>query len=104
MQQLRCALDRAPERDRDRLMPQADTEDRHPVPDLANEVDAHPGILRATGSRREQDAVDAEVQRIVRGELVVASYENLGTELGEVVDEVEDEAVVVVDDQDSCHS
>ena len=62
-----------------------------------------PGILRATGSGRQQHRVGTTVERLVDGELVVAHHLGLGAELAEVLDEVVDEAVVAVDHQDAGH-
>lgn len=102
MQQLRRTVHHAAVRDRHRLHPQADTEDRNAAPRaVMHHVDADARLFGRAGTGRQQDAVEA-VLGVPRGHLVVAHDLALGTELVEVLDEVEDKAVVVVDDENAC--
>jgi hypothetical protein len=98
MEQLRGSPDGCPVGDRDRLQSQAHAEHRHPSCGVANQVDADPSPLRRAWARRDEHAV--VVESILGGDLVVAAYLALGTELGEVLHQVEDKTVVVVDHED----
>ena len=60
-------------------------------------LDARP--LRGARARADQHGVD--VVELVEVDLVVAPDRRVRAELGEVLDEVVDEAVVVVDDEDA---
>ncbi|GAA3300473.1 hypothetical protein GCM10020295_41320 [Streptomyces cinereospinus] len=101
VQQLGGAVHHPAVGDLHRLHAEADAEDGHPgggaVPD---HVDADAGLLGRAGAGRQQDAVETVVG--VRGaDLVVAPDLALGTQLVQVLDQVEDEAVVVVDDENA---
>ena len=70
------------------------------VPVLGVCLVGHTGVLGATGAGRHEHGVGRQVDCLVEGQLVVAVHERLGPQLAQVLDEVVDEAVVVVDDQD----
>ncbi len=97
MQQLGRAVHHTAVRHLHRLHAEADAEDRDTrggaVPD---HVDADARLLRSAGARGEQNAVEA-VLGVRRRHLVVAQDLALGAQLVQVLDQVENEAVVVVD-------
>ena len=101
VQQLRGAGHGRAVRGRDRLVPQAHAEDRDVAGALADDGHADAGVLRGARAGAEQDAV--ELAGLVRGHLVVAAHDDVGSQLGQVLDQVEDERVVVVDDEDARH-
>ncbi len=101
MQQLRRPVHHPAVRDLHGLHAEADAEDGdtggRAVPD---HLDADPGLLGRTGAGREQDAVET-VLGVAGGDLVVAQDLALGAQLVQVLDQVEDEAVVVVHDENA---
>src|SRR5437016_6127987 len=97
MQQLGSPTDLGAVGDSDRLVAEADPEQRNATGHVAYEVDADTSLLRGPGPRRQQDAVEGV--GLLDGDLVVAPDLGDRPELGEVLDEVEDERVVVVDDE-----
>lgn len=101
MQQLGRAVDHTAVRHLHRLHPETDAEDGNPgrgtVPD---HVDADPGLFGSAGPRGQEHTVEAVLG--VRGRhLVVAQHLALGAQLVQVLDQVEDEAVVVVHNEDA---
>lgn len=99
MQQLGRAVHDPAVRHLHRLHPEADPEDGDAglgaVPD---HLDADAGLFGRAGAGRQQYAVEA-VLCVQRRHLVVAQDLALGAQLVQVLDQVEDEAVVVVDDE-----
>src|SRR5690606_7789135 len=55
---------------------------------------------RGAGTGGDEDGVGRHRHELIDRALVVAQHDGLGAELPQVLDEVVDEAVVVVDDQD----
>src|SRR5918994_7186938 len=99
VQELGGAGDGGAEGDADRLVSEADAEQRQlPLGALGHDRDADPGRLRGAWPGAGQDAVEADDVR--RARLVVATDDRVGAQLGQVLDQVVDEAVVVVDDED----
>jgi serine/threonine-protein kinase len=98
--QLRGALDDGPVDRAEGLVTQADPEHR-PADRGAAADDRGAGarVLGRPGTGTDQHAVDL-VDEIDQAVDVVAPHHRLRAELGEVLDEVVDEAVVVVDDED----
>lgn len=64
-----------------------------------DDLDAATGPFRGARTGAEQDGAD--VVELVELDLVVAPDHRVGAELGQVMDQVVDEAVVVVDDEDA---
>ena len=83
----------------DRLVPQADAEDRQVRRRLGNHVQANPGPVRVTGSRRQYDPGRIEGEGFFGGHHIIADAAGLRAEFLEIVDQVESEAVIIVDDQ-----
>ncbi len=106
VQQFRCAVDGAAERHPDGLVAEAHAQQRGLRRGARpHQRDRRAGALGGAGSRAQQHAVE------VRGGLgdigvggqagvVVAPDLRVHTELAQVLDQVEHEAVVIVDDQD----
>src|SRR5262249_49494191 len=69
---------------------------------VADHLDADTGLLGRAGPRREQHAVEPARARVVDRDLVVAQHLALRAQLVQVLHQVEDEAVVVVHDEDAC--
>ena len=92
--------DRAAERLDDRLVPQADTQDRFAGLEFCNRLQADAGLVRIAGPWREHDGGGVELLDLFDGNRVVADHVRVTTQLPEVPSEVVDEGVVVVDDQD----
>ena len=84
----------------DRLMAEADAEHRNGRRGLRDEVEADAGLVGGARPRRQHDGVGIGGHDFGGGDLVVAMDGDLGAQLAEIVDEVEGEAVVVVDEDD----
>ncbi len=100
MHRHRRAHHRAAEHLPDRLMPETDPEDRNGGRSLADEVEADAGIVRRAGAGREHDGIGLGIDHSLRRDLVVAMHDHLRPQLPQVVEEIEGEAVVVVDQDD----
>ena len=86
---------------RDRLMAQADAEDRGArLGGGAHHRHGDAGAGRACRARGEQHPGDSEVGEFVDVDGVVAPHDAPDAQLPEVLDQVVDEAVEVVDDED----
>src|SRR5262249_17271489 len=83
----------------DRLVAEADAEDRHAPGRGLDEVEADPGFIRRARPRRQHDTHRAHAKRFRGGELVVALDGNLGAQLSQVMEQVVREAVVVIDQE-----
>src|SRR5690606_34670942 len=85
----------------DRLVPQADPEQGLAgIGAGGDEVEADPRLVGRAGPRRDQEALRAARQRLPRRDCVIAYDIDLSTQFHQVMDQVEGEAVVVVDDED----
>jgi hypothetical protein len=101
VQELRRPDDLGTERLGDRLMAQADAQDRRScLGGGAHHRHGHPGVGRRPRAGREQHSGDVEVGQLLHAHGVVASHDAPHAQLPEVLDEVVDEAVEVVDDED----
>src|SRR5262249_8082867 len=87
----------AAERLADGLQAEADAEHGDFGCGLLDQVEADTGLVRRAGPGREHDRVRVCAYDRVGRHLVVAMHDDLGPQLPEVMDEVESEAVVVVD-------
>ena len=81
----------------DRLLAEADAEHRNGRRGLVDQIEADAGLVRRAGAGREHDRVRIGGDHVARGHLVVAMHGDLRPQLAEIVDEVEGEAVVIVD-------
>src|SRR6267378_1316444 len=82
------------------LVTQAHAEDRDLSAELLDRLVGDARIVRCPWARRDHDAV--VTGQLADGDLIVAKYSRLYTELAEVLDEVVRERVVVVDDSKPC--
>src|SRR5262245_20489492 len=99
--ELRRPLDQAAKGLADRLVPEADAEQRHlGVARRLDEIEADPRLVRRARTRRQHDRLRPRRQHLADADLVVAVHHRLGAKLTEIVVEVEGEAVVVVDQDD----
>ena len=80
-------------------MPEADAEDWLPARCCPYEVAEDPGVAGSAGPGRQQDRVGPDVERLPDAQLVIAVHDWFRAEFPEVLNEVVDEAVVVVDDE-----
>jgi len=84
----------------DRLMAEADAEDRNLRRRFLDQVKANAGFLRRARPGRQHDGVGLRRHDGAARHFVVAMHDDIRTQLPEIVDEVEREAVVVVDKND----
>ncbi len=84
----------------DRLVAQADPQDRQVRRRPAQQRQADPGLVGRTGPRRQQHRFRRHGQGVLHRDLVVAPDKRLCPQLVHIVDEVVGEAVVVIDHQD----
>ena len=84
----------------DRLMSEADTEDRNFAGKVADQFDADPGVLRRARARGNDDALGIETRYLVHAEFVVPPYFDASAQFAEVLDEVVGERVVIVENKD----
>src|SRR3546814_12287818 len=88
-----AALHGAAEMLADRLMAEADAEQRTPrVGAGGDEVEADARFVRRAGAGRDQDRIGAGAKGLCRGERVVAFDAHLGAQLDQIMNEVEGEA------------
>src|ERR1700678_1879693 len=87
----------------DRLMAKADPEHRRRFAGGANEIDTNARLVRRARPRGENDGVRLVGERIGDRDFVVAAHRHVRAQLAKVVDEVEREAVIVVDQRDALH-
>ena len=95
----RRAHDLAAERRADRLVAEADAEDRQLAGEGLDRGDAHARLGRRARARRQDQRRRRQGSDAGDVDLVVAEHLHVGAELAEVLHQVEGEAVVVVDHQ-----
>src|SRR5437867_6405696 len=100
----RRAHDRAAEGGADRLMAEADAEDRQAAGGALDQRHRDAGLARRAGTRRDDDRVGTERLDLVESDGVVAPHVDLGAELAEVLDEVVGERIVVIHHQEPLRS
>ena len=88
----RAAIGRA-----DRLVAQADAQDRHRAAQLADQRDADAGLVRRTRPRRDHDLLRRQRRHIADAQLVVALHQHIGAQLAQILVQVVGERVVVVE-------
>ena len=88
----------------DRLVSEADTEQRHFVlrsaRKMTDQFDAYAGFLRSAGSGRNHDALGMHRLDLSDGHFIVAANLNFGAQFAQVLDEVVSERIVVIEDED----
>ena len=94
-------IDVAAHRLADRLMAEADAEDRRRRREALDQRQADAGLVRRAGAGREDDRLGRHRRDLVEGDLVVAVDDRIRPKLAEEVDEVVGKAVVVIDDEES---
>ena len=67
---------------------------------LLDQIEADAGLVRRAGAGRQHDRVGLSRQHVRDGDLVVAMHGHVRPKPAQVMDEVEGEAVVVVDQHD----
>src|ERR1035441_3742428 len=90
----------AAERLADRLVPEADTEDRNARCGLGDEIEADAGFVRGAGAGRQHDGFRLCGDHVGGRNLVVAVNNDVRPQPAQVMEQVESEAVVVVDQND----
>src|SRR5271166_3741544 len=95
--------DVAAERLPDRLVTEADAEDWGRVARGAHEVETDARLVRRAGAGREDNCVRLPRKSVLDADLVVSPHSYVRAQLAEIVDEVEREAVIVVDQRDALH-
>ena len=97
MHRVRRPDDAAAERLADRLVPEADAEQRHPARRLAHQLEADAGAVGVAGTRRQDDPLRRHGDRLGRGERVVAAHDEARPEAADEVEKIVGKAVVVID-------
>ena len=97
MHRLRAARDRRTEGGGDRLMTEAHSQHRYRLPKFANHVQGTTGFVRCAGARRQDDGCGRHLSNGVSINRIVTNDLRLLSQSLEVASEVEDEAVVIVD-------
>src|SRR5512139_1989278 len=96
----RRAHDFAPESLPDRLMAKTDTEDRDGRSGLADKVETDAGFIWSTGAWRKHDCFRLRRHHFADRNFIVAMHGNVGLQPCQIMEEVEGEAVVIVDEDD----
>jgi len=86
----------------DRLMAEADAEQRNTRAKFANDIAGNSSLARRAGAGADQYLFGVERNRLLDGDLIVAENFHLRTELAKVLHEVVGERIVVIDDQNHC--
>src|SRR3984885_8447644 len=81
----------------DRLVAEADAEDRDCRSGARDQIETDAGLFGRAGAGRQHDRIGVGGDDVVACHLVVAMHLDLRPELTEIVDEVEGEAVIVID-------
>jgi hypothetical protein len=85
----------------DRLVPEADAEQRAPLRRAGgDQIERDAGLVRRAGAGRDQERLRARGQRLGHGDRVVAHDLDRHAQLLEIMDEVPGEAVIIVEDED----
>ena len=99
VQQLRSAIDNSSVNLANGLMAEADAENWHLASKQPDHVHAHARVGGGARAGGYQHAVIVSAR--FRRDGIIALDLDLGTKLGEVLNKVEDERIVIIDDQDS---
>ncbi len=93
----------AAKRRANRLMPEADPENRHPplrLRKMLDQLHADARILRRTRPRRDQNPLRLQRLHLSRRQLIVAPNHHLRAQLTHVLHEVVGKRIVVVENED----
>src|SRR5512143_2000269 len=96
----RCAHHFAAERLTNRLVTEANAEDRNGWRSFGDEIEANAGFVRRARARRQYDSSRLRCHNIGNRNLVVAMYDHIRSKPCQIMEKVEGEAVVVVDQDD----
>src|ERR1700730_4904678 len=80
----------------DRLMPEADAENRHAVAEPLDEFERNTGLVRGAGTGGNHDRVGARLGKRINGDLFVAMHFDLGPEHANGMHEIPGEAVIII--------
>src|SRR5450830_1042023 len=83
-------------------MTETDAEDRNARRRLADEIEADASLVRRAGAGREHNGVRLRRHHVGDRNLVVAMHDDVRPQPAQVMDQVEGEAVVVVDQYYHC--
>jgi len=83
----------------DRLMAQADAQDRHGAIRLFDHLQADARLVGGAGAGRQDDAFGLHRQRLRRRNLVIADDFYLRPQLAQIMEEVVGETVIVIDQE-----
>src|SRR5262245_17855490 len=84
----------------DGLMTKTDTEDRSSRRCFLDQRETDAGLIRCARSGRKHDSVRLQRHYIRNGNLVVAMHDDIRPKPSQIVEEIEGEAVVIVDEDD----
>lgn len=84
----------------DSLMTEADTQDRDMRSGSPNEIAADTSLGRGAGAWGDDDGFRPENNGLLNSQGIVAAYITFSPEFTEIVNEIEGEAVIIVDQQD----
>ena len=87
----------------DRLMAEADAEDRNRRAGRLDEVEADSRLLRRAGAGREHDGVGPRGDHLGDAISIIAVDRHVGAERAQIMHQVPGEAVVIVDQRDVRH-
>ena len=82
-----------------RLMAEADPQDRETPAKMLDSLNRYARFHRCAGSRRNDDAAGLQRFNLVDGNFIVAKYPNVFTQFPEVLHKVIGEGIIVVDHQ-----
>ena len=82
------------------LMPQANSQDRQPIAQSPHQLERTAGLDGRTGARRKNDRGRLHRQDFIDRDRVIAHDDRLLPQPLEVAGQVEDKAIVIVDEQD----
>ena len=83
-----------------RLMSQANAQHGHLPGEVADQLDADPGVGRRARARRNHDALGAERLDFRDADLVVAAHLDLRPQLAQILHQVVGKRVVIVENED----
>ena len=84
----------------DGLMAEADAEDRNAGRGLLDQIEADAGVIGRAGAGRQHDGFRLGGEHILHRDLVVAMHSHVRPQPAQIVEQVEGEAVVIVDQHD----
>src|ERR1051326_5257328 len=84
-----------------RLMTEADAQERKTPGKMADDLDRYARLFRCAGSRRNDDTAGFQCFDLVDRNFIIAEYSNVFTKLPEILHEVIGKGIIVVDHQRS---